>query len=109
MIKNFIKLSLTHKNTICFIVTLNYLIRTVSLLLHAHFIKSQLNIRYRHTHFALDAILLWYLDLITATDEKPASHKYDVANGIRIRRALQLTSGNSNRAVIQKEVIESGL
>ena len=55
------------------------------------------------------SILLRYLDLITASDEKPASHKYDVANGIRIRRALQLTRGNSNRAVIQKEVIKSAL
>ena len=55
------------------------------------------------------SILLQYLDLITATDEKPASHKYDVANGIRVRRALQLTSGNSNRAIIQKEVIELAL
>ena len=53
------------------------------------------------------SILLRYLDLIAATDEKPASQKHDVANGIRIRRALQLTSENSNRAVIQKEVIES--
>ena len=55
------------------------------------------------------SILFWYLDLITATDKKPASHKYDVANGIRIQRALQLTSVNSNRAVIQKEVIKSRL
>ena len=55
------------------------------------------------------SILLRYLDLITASDEKPASHKYDVANGIRIRRALQLTRGNLNRAVIQKEVIKSAL
>ena len=55
------------------------------------------------------SILLRYLDLITASDEKPASHKYDVANGISIRRALQLTRGNSNRAVIQKEVIKSAL
>ena len=55
------------------------------------------------------SILLRYLDLITAADEKPASYKYDVANGIRIRRALQLTRGNSNRAVIQKEVIKSAL
>ena len=55
------------------------------------------------------SMLLQYLDLITATNEKPASHKYDVANGIRILRALQLTSGNLNQAVIQKEVIESGL
>ena len=55
------------------------------------------------------SILLRYLDLITATDEKPASHKYDAANSIRIRRVFQLTNGNSNRAVIQKKVIESGL
>ena len=59
----------------------------------------------------LISILLRYLDLITATDENPASHTciYNVANGIRIWRALQLTSGNSNQAVIHKEVIESRL
>ena len=38
--------------------------------------------------------------------KKPASHKYDVVNGIRIRRALQLTSQNPNRALILKEVIK---
>ena len=36
----------------------------------------------------LMSILLRYLDLITATAEKPALYKYDVANSIRIRRAL---------------------
>ena len=35
------------------------------------------------------SILLRYFDLITATAEKPASHKYDVANSTRTRRALQ--------------------
>ena len=49
------------------------------------------------------SILLWYFDLITATTEKPALHKYDVANGTRTRRALQLTSGNSARASTQNE------
>ena len=93
----------------CFTVKLNYLLGTVSLLLQVHFIKRRLNVQYRNTHFALNVDLIRYLDLITATDEKPASHKYDVANGIRIRRTLQLTNGNSNRAVIQKKVIESGL
>ena len=55
------------------------------------------------------SILLWYFDLITATAEKPASHKYDVANGTRIRRALQPTSGNSARALTQNEKSELGL
>ena len=94
----------------CFIVTQNYLMQTVSLLLHSQFLSS------RGSIFDIAArilrsmsILFWYLDLITATDKKPASHKYDVTNGIRIRRALQLTSVNSNRAVIQKEVIKSRL
>ena len=35
------------------------------------------------------SILLRYFDLITATAEKPASHKYDVANGTRTRRACE--------------------
>ena len=75
-----------------------------------HILSNRSSIFDIATHISRSmSILLWYLDLITATDEKPASHKYDVANGIRIRRALQLTSGNSNRAVIQKEVIEPGL
>ena len=39
--------------------------------------------------------------LTTATAEKPASHKCDVANGTRTRRALQPTSGNSDRALTQ--------
>ena len=47
------------------------------------------------------SILLRYFDLITATAEKPTSHKCDVANGTRTRRALQPTSGNSDRALTQ--------
>ena len=39
------------------------------------------------------SILLRYFDLITATAEKPALHKCDVANGKRTPRALQPTSG----------------
>ena len=39
------------------------------------------------------SVLLRYFDLITATAEKPASHKCDVANGKRTQRALQPTSG----------------
>ena len=35
---------------------------------------------------------------------KPASHKYDVAKGTRTRRALQPTSGNSDRALTQNEI-----
>ena len=49
-------------------------------------------------------ILLQYFDLITATTEKPASHKYNVANGTRIWRALQLSNGNSDRALTQNEM-----
>ena len=55
------------------------------------------------------SIVLRYLDLITATAEKPASHKYDVANGIRMRSALRLTSGNSRRALTQNAMSELGL
>ena len=55
------------------------------------------------------SILLRYFDLITATAEKPASHKYDVANGTRTGRALQPTSGNSARALTQNEMSELGL
>ena len=40
------------------------------------------------------SILLRYFDLITATAEKSASHKYDVANGTGTRRASQPTSAN---------------
>ena len=54
-------------------------------------------------------ILLWYFNLITATAEKPASHKYDVANGTRTWRALPPTSGNSARALTQNEMSELGL
>ena len=48
----------------CFMVLLNYLMQTVSLLLHAHFVKRQLNVRYRNTHFALnvDLIAVFRLD-----------------------------------------------
>ena len=52
------------------------------------------------------SILLRYFGLITATAEKMASHKYDVANGTRIRKALQTTSGNSDRALTQNETSE---
>ena len=55
------------------------------------------------------SILLRYFDLITATAEKPASHKYDVANGTKTRKALQPTSGNSARALTQNEMSELGL
>ena len=47
------------------------------------------------------SILLRYFDLITATAEKPASHKYHGANGTRTLRALQPTRGNSARALTQ--------
>ena len=50
------------------------------------------------------SILLRYFDLIIAAAEKPALHKYDVANGTRTQRALQSTSGNSNRALTQNEM-----
>jgi len=52
------------------------------------------------------SILLRYFDLITATAEKPASHKYDVTT---TRRALQPTSGKADRALTQNEMSESGL
>ena len=54
-------------------------------------------------------VLLCYFNLITATAEKPASHKYDVANGTKTRRALLPTSGNSARALTQNEMSELGL
>ena len=54
------------------------------------------------------SILLQYFDLITATAEKPASHKYHVANGTRTRRALQPKSGNSARALTQNEMSDLG-
>ena len=92
----------------CFIITQNYLMRTTCCSMHMLLNRgSMFDIATRISRST--SILLQYLVLITATDEKPASHKYDVANGIRIRRALQLISGKSNRAVIQKEVIESAL
>ena len=53
-------------------------------------------------------ILLRYFNLITATAEKPASRKYDVANGTRTRRALQPTSENSAQALTQNEMSELG-
>jgi len=55
------------------------------------------------------SILLRYFDLITATAEKPASHKYDVASGPRTRRALRPTSGNLDRALTHNEMSELGL
>ena len=54
----------------------------------------------------LMSVLLPCFDLITDTAEKPASHKYDVANGTRIRIALQPTSGNSDQALTQSEMSE---
>ena len=50
------------------------------------------------------SILLRYFRFITPTAEKPALHKYDVAKGTRTRRALQPTSGNSDRALTQNEM-----
>ena len=55
------------------------------------------------------SILLRYLDLITATAEKPALHKNEVPNGTRIQRALQPRRGNSARALTQNEMSELGL
>ena len=55
------------------------------------------------------SILLRYFDLITTTAKKLASGKYDVANDIRTRRALQPTSRNSARALTQNETSELGL
>ena len=55
------------------------------------------------------SIVLRYFDLITATAKKPASHKYDVANGTRTRKALQPTNRNSARALSQNEMSELGL
>ena len=46
--------------------------------------------------------LLRYLN--SAAEEKSALHKYDVAKGTRTRRALQPTSGNSDRALTQNEM-----
>ena len=50
------------------------------------------------------SILLRYFDLITATAEKPALHKYDVAKGTRTPGALQPTSENSDGALTQNEI-----
>ena len=47
--------------------------------------------------------------MITASAEKPALHKHDVAKGTRIRRPLQPTSENSDRALNQNEMSELGL
>ena len=55
------------------------------------------------------SILLRYFDLITITAEKPASHKYEVANGKRTQRSLQPTSGNLNRALTQNKISQLGL
>ena len=54
------------------------------------------------------SILLPYFDLITATSEKSALHKYDVANDTRTRKALQPTSGNSSRGLTQNAMSELG-
>ena len=70
----------------------------MSLLLHGHFIKARAMFDIATRILRSMTILLWYFNLITATAEKPASHKYDVAKGARTRRALQPTSGNSARA-----------
>ena len=46
------------------------------------------------THMSCSmSILLRYFDLTTATAEKQASQKCDVANATRTRRALKPTSG----------------
>ena len=82
-------------------------IKTCNVKLQAHFIKLRLNVRYRNTHLALNVDLIAVLRLIKLPLK--ASLKYDAANGIRIRRSLQFTSGNSNRDFIQKEVNETGL
>ena len=63
-----------HKNNGCTIDTLKYLIRTVSLLLQAHFIKPRLNVRYRNLRFALNVGFIAVFRLIAAADKKPASH-----------------------------------
>ena len=55
------------------------------------------------------SILLQYFDLITVTAEKPASDKYEVANGTRTWRALQPTSGNLDRTLTQNKISELGL
>ena len=54
------------------------------------------------------SILIRYFDLITATAEKLALHKYDVVNGTRTRRALQPPSGNSVRALTHNKMSELG-
>ena len=46
--------------------------------------------------------------MITATAEKPALHKFDVANVRKTRRALQPTSGNLNRDLTLNEMSELG-
>ena len=112
MIKNYIKLYLTRKNTLrngmfCGHTKLFRAYRALAA--PCTFYPTAVYIRYRNKHSAFNIDLISVLDLITATDEKPASHKYDVAKGIRIQRALQLTSENLNQAIIQKEVIESRL
>ena len=57
------------------------------------------------THMSCSmSILLQCFDLIIATTEKPALHKYDIAKSTRTRRALQPTSGNSDQALTQNEM-----
>ena len=55
------------------------------------------------------SVLSPYFDLITTTVKKLASHKYDVANRTKTRRALQPTSGNSARVLTRNEMSELGL
>ena len=108
MIKNYIKLNLTRKNTVRNGMFYNHT-KLFELAAPCTCYQTAAQCSISQHAFRAMSILLQYLDLITATDKKPAFRKYNVANGIRIRRALQLTSGNSKRAVIQKEVIESVL
>lgn len=42
-----------------------------------------------------------YLNFNTKTAENPVSHKYNVANGINIRKALLATSGYSSLMLFQ--------
>ena len=84
------------KNNRCTTDTLKHLMRTMSLLLQAHFIKPWLDVRYCILCFMLDVNFIVIFRLTTAISEKLASPKYDVANSIRIWRALQCTSENLN-------------
>ena len=85
-----------HKNNRCTTDTLKHLMQTMSLLFQAHFIKPWLNVQYCILCFMLDVNFIVIFRLIAATSEKLASPKYNVANSIRIWRALQCTSGNLN-------------